>query len=350
MNGTPEISVIIPVYKVEKYLHLCIDSVLNQTFQDLEIILVDDGSPDNCPEICEEYARKDHRVKVIHKENAGLGMARNTGLDNACGKYVCFLDSDDALALNTLEVCHGIAVKEDADQVRFMFNRLNDISRADLKPIDTDSAYSIGVGREGLEPILNVISQIATELRFNAATNASACSALFRRSIIVDNNIRFLSERRLMSEDFIFNLDFGVMCERIVYTTNPFYLYRNTASSLSRGFNFNRVERACEFSKFYADRLKEYGYKNAEVNAMGYTLGEIRSFNKLLFSSDFTNRRRRELFLEIPEMTYVKRIMSEYPLEKLPMMQRIAFKLHVDRHFWLSYLITYLRRFLKDKL
>lgn len=91
------VSVIIPVYKVEKYLPMCVDSVLNQSYRNLEVILVDDGSPDNCPAICDEYAQKDKRIRVIHQKNAGLSMARNAGLDICTGDYITFVDSDDLL-------------------------------------------------------------------------------------------------------------------------------------------------------------------------------------------------------------------------------------------------------------
>lgn len=91
------VSVIIPVYKVEKYLPMCVDSVLNQSYRNLEVILVDDGSPDNCPAICDAYAKKDKRIRVIHQKNAGLSMARNAGLDICTGDYITFVDSDDAL-------------------------------------------------------------------------------------------------------------------------------------------------------------------------------------------------------------------------------------------------------------
>ena len=91
------VSVIIPVYKVENYLPMCVDSVLNQSYRNLEVILVDDGSPDDCPAICDEYAKKDKRIRVIHQKNAGLSMARNAGLDICTGDYITFVDSDDAL-------------------------------------------------------------------------------------------------------------------------------------------------------------------------------------------------------------------------------------------------------------
>ena len=96
----PKISIIIPVYNVEKYLDRCIDSIINQSLKDIEIILVDDGSPDNCPQLCDEWAKKDSRIKVIHKENAGLGMARNTGMQHATGEYIAFIDSDDYVDLD----------------------------------------------------------------------------------------------------------------------------------------------------------------------------------------------------------------------------------------------------------
>mgnify|MGYP001751282486 FL=1 len=98
-----KVSIIIPVYKVEKYLNECVQSVVNQTYKDLEIILVDDGSPDKCPEICDEYAKQDKRIKVVHRKNGGLSAARNSGIKMATGKYIYFLDSDDKIFPNAIE-------------------------------------------------------------------------------------------------------------------------------------------------------------------------------------------------------------------------------------------------------
>ena len=98
------ISVIVPVYKVEAYLEKCVDSICRQTYKDLEIILVDDGSPDRCPRICDEYATKDNRIKVIHKDNGGLSSARNAGLDIAQGEFISFVDSDDTIHSQMMEV------------------------------------------------------------------------------------------------------------------------------------------------------------------------------------------------------------------------------------------------------
>src|SRR5574344_122915 len=109
------VSIIVPVYKVEPYLKRCLDIILNQTYKNIEIILVDDGSPDKCPQICDEYAKKDNRIIVIHQENGGLSAARNTGLDIAKGEYISFVDSDDWVHLQYIEVLLTSALKENAD-------------------------------------------------------------------------------------------------------------------------------------------------------------------------------------------------------------------------------------------
>ncbi len=111
----PLVSVVIPIYKVEEYLRECIDSVISQTYKNLEIILVDDGSPDNCPAICDEYAEKDNRIKVIHKENGGLSDARNAGIKIATGEYISFIDSDDYISNNFIQSLLYSLIVSDSD-------------------------------------------------------------------------------------------------------------------------------------------------------------------------------------------------------------------------------------------
>jgi glycosyltransferase involved in cell wall biosynthesis len=113
----PVVSIIVPVYKVEKYLHRCLDSILAQTFIDFECVLVDDGSPDNCPAICDEYAKKDSRIIVIHKENAGVAAARDSGLNKSAGKFIMHVDSDDWLDPNALKLLCKKQQETDADIV-----------------------------------------------------------------------------------------------------------------------------------------------------------------------------------------------------------------------------------------
>ena len=122
----PEISVIVPIYKVEKYISRCVDSILAQSFADFELILVDDGSPDNCPQICDEYAKKDDRIVVIHKRNGGLSDARNAGIDAAKGEWLAFIDSDDYVHEDYLGNLYNAAVENGADLAVCDFVRVND--------------------------------------------------------------------------------------------------------------------------------------------------------------------------------------------------------------------------------
>ena len=125
-------SVIVPIYKIEKYLPRCIDSVLNQTFGDFELILVDDGSPDNCPKICDDYASRDKRIKVIHKQNGGLVSARQAGIKEAVGDYVFHLDGDDAICEDALESAYKIIAEMHPDIVSFSYRTCVDGEQGDI--------------------------------------------------------------------------------------------------------------------------------------------------------------------------------------------------------------------------
>lgn len=118
------ISVVVPIYNVENYIKKCVDSILSQTYKNLEIILVDDGSPDNCPQICDEYAQKDSRIKVIHKENGGVSSARNIGMENARGKWIAFIDADDWIEEKYFEKMLDRVKTNDADIVLCGYNRV----------------------------------------------------------------------------------------------------------------------------------------------------------------------------------------------------------------------------------
>lgn len=120
----PDVSVIVPVYKVEPYLRQCLDSLIGQTKQEIEIILIDDGSPDNCGQICEEYAKKDSRIKVFHQENQGLAQTRNNGLEASTADYIMFVDSDDWVAPTFCEQAYQLITEKHADMVIFEYSQI----------------------------------------------------------------------------------------------------------------------------------------------------------------------------------------------------------------------------------
>lgn len=188
----PKLSVVIPIYKVEAYLARCVNSVLNQTFSDLEVILVDDGSPDNCPAICDEFAAADTRVKVIHKPNGGLSSARNEGLKIATGEYVAFLDSDDAWAQNGLTTVMDAAKTNNADMVLFMSVDVTENGNV-YKRRDTADIFC----RQSV--ITLPIAEYYSALVANGDLQESACTKLFKTEFLKSNNLYF--EYGIIGED-----------------------------------------------------------------------------------------------------------------------------------------------------
>lgn len=214
----PLISVIIPVYKAEKYLRECVDSVIDQTYSNLEIILVDDGSPDGCPSICDEYAVIDRRCKVIHKENGGVCTARNAGLDASSGEYVAFLDADDTLLNDSLEKLYSAIEDNDADISIGWKTNVTEEGKNLGCPYRIEKA--LWKGTEGIE---------------NSLKDHPACYAvwgkLYNRNAIMD--IRFEEGRKVHEDSFFFfqcllNQPKVVLCDFIVLN------YRLSVNSASR--------------------------------------------------------------------------------------------------------------------
>ena len=181
------ISVIVPVYKVEKYLHKCIDSIINQTYKDMEIIFVDDGSPDNCPKICDEYAQKDSRIKVIHKENGGLSSARNGGMKMAKGDYIAFVDSDDYIEEHMYEKLLDALKGSNADFCMCGDRTVNENGEEITRNNFSAKTYFID------EIIENFVLPLKT----------SACNKLYKREYIGEN---VFPEGRIHGEDLVFQL------------------------------------------------------------------------------------------------------------------------------------------------
>lgn len=211
---TPKISVIVPVYKAENYLHRCVDSLLAQTFQDFEILLIDDGSPDRSGEICDEYARKDKRVRVFHKENGGVSSARNFGIDNARGEWITFVDSDDCVTSNYI-IDFGIISLEEHDKNRNVliyqgiYYWKAGIASSHFQYIEDDS-------------LQNGDSIIEKNSLF---MDGCPIGKLYNRHVLNDNHIRFNTSLSL-HEDHIFVYTYLYYTERIITRSSTNYYYR----------------------------------------------------------------------------------------------------------------------------
>ena len=211
------ISVIVPVYRVEKYLPACIDSILNQTFTDFELILVDDGSPDRCPEICDETAKRDARVRVIHQANAGLSAARNAGIEVAHGAWLSFVDSDDYIAPQFYEKLYQTAQRTDADCVMCSVQNVDESG----KPIDSALmrvADEVKTGREVLRKIG----------RDDVTPYLTAWNKLYRRKLF--NTLRYPTGRQ--NEDVFVFAELFCQVQRAVCVAEPLYFYRKRIGSI----------------------------------------------------------------------------------------------------------------------
>lgn len=252
-----KVTVVVPIYNVEKYLNKCIESIVNQTYENLEIILVDDGSPDNCPAICELWAEKDSRIRVIHKENQGLGMARNTGIENATGEYICFFDSDDYIALELIENCVKAIQETDSDAVMFKFTNFSE------KAPQIDSAntgFEIYKGRELREKLLPDL--ISRDYRHSKISGYafSAWSYLFSLSMIKDNNLLFVSEREIISEDTMFLIEAYSKFNKIAVIPRVLYYHYVNDNSLTFTFRKDRQEKNLIFLKEAIKLSDRVGY------------------------------------------------------------------------------------------
>ena len=254
INYTPKVSVIIPVYNVEKYLHQCLDSVVNQTLREIEIICVDDGSTDNSMEILKEYAKRDNRITVLSQKNLHAGVARNAGLTVARGEYLSFLDSDDFFESNMLEKLYKKAVKGKSDIIVFNYNLYDDKEKRYKEHEEYNDKY---IKTSPFSP-----EQYADELFFIAPPNP--WTKLFKHELIAKNNIKF--ENCISCNDITF-VDTALSCSnKIIVTNDIFAHYRinsNTQISKNRELHATCILYAFEKLRNNLTKLKLYDkYKN----------------------------------------------------------------------------------------
>lgn len=347
MNRQIKVSIIVPIYNVENYLDNCVQSLLNQSLKEIEIILVDDESPDKCPLMCEEYAKFDNRVKVIHKTNEGQGIARNFGIKNALGEYVAFVDADDYLELDTYRQCYELAKMKHLDSVRFSYSRFNEKGEFFVtKPTEEVEIYE-NFKNDALY-CFDETAKYGKHETYNVA--GSACFGIFSLKIIKNNDLHFFSERQIYSEDLTFSLDFVQYASRMGYIGKPFYHYRINLNSTSASLKFDRIELLTKYTKFLEKRFEDYGYpKYAKDFAMGYYVANLRVCCKQVFATKIPISKKRLWFKEQVNTNYMNRIISEYPFKRLPLAQLILFKLMAYKLFFMSYLMIRVYNFIRKK-
>ena len=255
------VSIVVPIYNVEKYLQRCIQSIVNQTYRHLEIILVDDGSPDRCPEMCDEWARKDARIKVVHKQNAGLGMARNSGIERSTGEYIFFFDSDDYVDTTLVEKAVECAEKNQADIVVYGLSNVN-FRGETKKTVIPCTQKDLFVNGEVHTAFLPDLIDCSCRKAENKSLVFSAWSCIFRMELIRRVQWRFVSERQIISEDSYSLIWLYRYVRCVAVLAEPMYFYCRNETSLTQTYREDRFER-CKL--FYAETTKmaaEQGYED----------------------------------------------------------------------------------------
>lgn len=260
---TPKVSIIVPIYNVEQYLDRCMTTILNQTLKDIEIIMVDDGSPDNCPAMCNEYAKKDPRIKVIHKKNGGLGYARNSGMEVATGEYVAFVDSDDFVDVKMYETLYNKAKSMYLDTCYCSVNRYrSDGVTKDITRYHNEAYFT---NREQVDKFLFGMLEGAGRY-----VDMSVWKAIYSREVINNNNITFVCEKDIASEDIFFHVDYLSQAKKVGYLPNPMYYYFVNTNSITTNYSersFNAMIRmlyeteSC-LAKYYEPDEYKYTYYN----------------------------------------------------------------------------------------
>lgn len=245
----PAVSIVVPVYKVEAYLRRCVDSLVRQTLRDIEIILVDDGSPDGCPALCDQLAAEDNRIHVVHKENGGLSSARNAGLCIATGKYVGFVDSDDDVELDMYEKLVQKAEQYAADFVMCDYGRILPDGTASLV------TKSLSGGLYEKQDIRNVIfPQLIMGENVDYGPLLSACLCIYNREFLYRYKISFAEDVK-WSEDNLFSSYVGYNAQRFYYIKGgALYHYYQNADSITTSYRAGAWKVYCRMNEY----LREY--------------------------------------------------------------------------------------------
>lgn len=251
----PLLSIIVPVYKVENYLPKCIDSILAQTFTDFELILVDDGSPDNCPALCDAAAEKDARVRVIHQKNGGLSAARNAGLDAARGAWIGFVDSDDYIAPEMYEVLYQAVQSTGADLALCDYAEVDEAGKP-CPPMHV----SLSEGELTGQKLLKRASGLMVQLAWNK---------LYRRAIFTQ--LRYPEGK--LNEDLFLIPEVCLQIQKAVVVPKALYYYVQRGGSIMSGNKTLRHFDAAEAAQRYWDCLVENAAYDALANAAQYVMG-----------------------------------------------------------------------------
>lgn len=331
------ISIIVPIYNVEKYIRRCLDSIVNQTYKNLEIILVDDESTDESGHICDEYLRKDKRIKVIHKKNGGLGFARNSGLDVANGKYVTFVDGDDYIGLTHVQTMLNLLKKSNADTCLAGYTKV--YSDSEVKHVNVLSGEIINDNI--MVEILPRMCGADTSGKDNI--EMSVCMVLLSNEIIKSNHLRFVSEREYLSEDLVFDFEYYPLSKCVCVSNNVDYYYCDNEGSLTTKYRSDRFDKQIKLYEYISKKSKDLGiWKECKERMQNTVLAIARYSIKLEYK--FINTLGRKVVQDnvkkICRNSILKQILYDFNDDNIKISSRIINNLIKREYYFLIKITT----------
>lgn len=337
-----KISVIVPVYNVERYLERCINSLLNQTYSNLEIILIDDGSTDRSGQICDQYENRDEFV-IIHKKNAGLGMARNTGLDAATGKYVTFVDGDDYIGLTHIEKMYALIIETNSDTCMAGHTKVYSNREESHLNVCSGKVYKGNVKEQILPRMCgaNIYGKDYIEM--------SVCMVLLSNDIIKQNHLRFVSEREYVSEDLVFDFEYYPLSKSVCISDDVDYYYCDNEGSLTTKYRNDRFESQIKLYNLLSEKAQKIGIWNESKERLQNTVLAIARYSvKLEYKFANVNGRKsaHSNVRKICEDGTLKQIFAEYDDKNIKMSSRAVNYLIRNQHFILLNIVMRIKNIL----
>lgn len=316
------VSVIVAVYNVKKYLNRCVESLTRQTYTNIQIILVDDGSSDGSSDICDLWMKKDRRITVVHKENGGLSDARNAGLKVANGKYIWFVDGDDYVESDAIELLSEPAKRSSADIIIFSNYIVHTNGKREINHLHSpNKTYQ---GSQIMEELFNKCIGALPSSSSDYDVGFSPWGRLYKKSLLINNNLKFKSERFLIYEDLMFLLDTMPLCKTIVTLDKPLYNYCVNENSLTRKSDpkrFNKIKKQYYYLKHNLPYSSEiFGNRRTSLRFKRTMIGYVRN---AITRNVQNNWHAYKETRQICNDEFCQELLQNYPINKLPRKQYI---------------------------
>lgn len=336
------VTVVVPIYNVEKYLNRCIKSIITQSYKMLEIILIDDGSQDRCPEICDNWAIRDSRIRVIHKENQGLGMARNTGIHYATGEYICFIDSDDFIDEATIAQAYAAAVRNDAQTVIYGYKKIDRNGRIKSRCIPYAEQTFFYTSEDHQILLSAMVDSSSGSVVGNISM--SAWSKLYSMKVIQKTGWRFYSEREYCAEDLLSNLEWFSFGGKTVILQRDFYNYCENPTSLTHTYKPDSMYQSEICYKKMLALCYKNGYSNTVVGKLPvWYFDSTVAICKIIMNMQIPNKKKLLKYKKILASEHFNQIMRTADFQKEFIRKRLVKYIMQKRWDGLLFIILYIQ-------